>query len=83
MRYEGSANTYVGIGECHGGNSPQNSHRHRQLGIGRNTAYEAARLGQIPVIRVGKRLVVPVAALERLLQGETQNTAADHTNTTA
>jgi excisionase family DNA binding protein len=55
----------------------------RQLGIGRNTAYEAARLGQIPVIRVGKRLVVPVAALERLLQGETQNTAADHTNTTA
>jgi excisionase family DNA binding protein len=39
----------------------------RQLGIGRNTAYEAARAGQIPTIRIGKRLVVPVAAFERLL----------------
>jgi excisionase family DNA binding protein len=44
----------------------------RQLGVGRNTAYEAARMGQIPVIRIGKRMVVPVAALERLLDGEPQ-----------
>ena len=39
------------------------------LGIGRNTAYEAVRRGEIPTIRIGKRILVPVAALERLLDG--------------
>ena len=37
------------------------------LGIGRTAAYEAARTGQIPTISIGKRRLVPVAALERLL----------------
>ena len=37
------------------------------LGIGKNAAYEAANAGQLPVIRIGRRMVVPVAALERLL----------------
>jgi excisionase family DNA binding protein len=41
------------------------------LGIGRNQAYEAARRRQLPTIRIGKRLLVPRAALERLL-GETK-----------
>ena len=41
------------------------------LGIGRTAAYEAARTGQIPTIRIGKRLLVPVAALERLLSEPT------------
>jgi excisionase family DNA binding protein len=41
----------------------------KRLGIGRNQAYEAARQHQIPTIRVGKRLLVPIAALERLLNG--------------
>jgi len=39
------------------------------LGIGRNSAYEAVARGEIPVIRVGKRLLVPKAALEKLLSG--------------
>ena len=39
------------------------------LGIGRNQAYEAARRGEIPTIKIGKRLLVPVAALERMLEG--------------
>lgn len=43
----------------------------KELGIGRNQAYEAARRGEIPVIRIGKRLLVPKAALERMLAGET------------
>jgi excisionase family DNA binding protein len=38
------------------------------LGIGKNQAYEAARRGEIPVIRIGRRILVPVAALERLLR---------------
>ena len=37
------------------------------LGVDRNKAYEAARSGEIPTIRIGKRLLVPRAALERLL----------------
>ena len=42
----------------------------RLLGIGRNQAYAAAKAGEIPTIRVGKRLLVPKAALDRLLAGE-------------
>ena len=38
------------------------------LGVGRNQAYEAVRRGEIPSIRIGKRLLVPLAALERMLQ---------------
>jgi len=37
------------------------------LGIGRSAAYEAARCGQIPTIRIGRRILVPVAAFERFL----------------
>lgn len=37
------------------------------LGIGRASAYEAARRGELPVLRIGRRLVVPVDALEAML----------------
>ena len=37
------------------------------FGVGRDAAYEAARRGQIPVLRIGKFLRVPVVALERML----------------
>ena len=37
------------------------------LGIGRNSAYQAVASGQLPVIRIGRRLLLPRAALERLL----------------
>jgi excisionase family DNA binding protein len=40
----------------------------RRLGIGRNSAYEAARRGDIPSIKIGRRLLVPRAALDRLLE---------------
>lgn len=33
------------------------------LGLGRTAAYEAARRGQFPTRRLGRRLVVPVPAL--------------------
>lgn len=38
------------------------------LGIGRNTAYEAVRTGEIPCLRVGGRILVPKAAVNRLLE---------------
>lgn len=40
----------------------------RLLGIGRQLAYEKARTGEIPVIKIGRRLLVPRRALERLLE---------------
>jgi excisionase family DNA binding protein len=40
----------------------------KKLKIGRNTAYAAVRTGEIPVIRIGGRLLVPKAALAKMLQ---------------
>lgn len=40
------------------------------LGISRNSAYEAARTGQLPTLRLGRRLLVPVPALLRMLGSE-------------
>jgi excisionase family DNA binding protein len=37
------------------------------LGIGRNAAYEAARRGDFPVIKIGKRIVVPRVSIDRML----------------
>jgi excisionase family DNA binding protein len=37
------------------------------LGISRATAYTSAKTGALPTIRLGKRLLVPKAALEKLL----------------
>jgi excisionase family DNA binding protein len=45
------------------------------LGIGRTSAYEAARRGEIPTIRIGKLLLVPATQLERLLNGEIADTS--------
>ena len=36
--------------------------------LGRNASYEAARRGDIPTIRIGRLLRVPVVALERKLE---------------
>ncbi len=42
------------------------------LGIGRSAAYEAARTGQIPTVRIGKRILVPAVGLQRMLDGKNQ-----------
>ena len=42
----------------------------KALGIGRNQCYEAAKRGEIPTIKIGKRLLVPKAALDRMLAGD-------------
>ena len=38
-----------------------------RLGIGRNQAYEAARRGELPVIKIGKRVLVITAKLNEML----------------
>ena len=40
----------------------------RLLGIGRNLCYDRVKTGEIPVIKIGRRLLVPRKALERLLE---------------
>jgi hypothetical protein len=35
--------------------------------LARNASYEAARRGELPVIRIGSRLRVPVVRLEQML----------------
>ena len=39
------------------------------LRISRGAAYEAAKRKKFPTIRIGRRLLVPLAALERMLAG--------------
>jgi excisionase family DNA binding protein len=47
------------------------------LGIGRSTAYELVHTGDIPSLRLGRRIVVPVGAFAEFLQPRRQqsNTA--------
>ena len=40
----------------------------RILGVSRGAAYRAVRAGEIPAIRVGRRIIVPVRALDELLR---------------
>lgn len=37
--------------------------------LGRGASYEAARRGDIPTIRIGRKLLVPVQRLKRMLEG--------------
>lgn len=42
------------------------------LGISRALAYELVRRGEIPAVRLGRRIVVPRDALERLLEARSR-----------
>jgi excisionase family DNA binding protein len=39
----------------------------RAIGISRAAAYEGVKNGEIPSIRIGRRIVVPTAAVRRML----------------
>jgi excisionase family DNA binding protein len=49
----------------------------KMLGINRNLAYELARRGELPALRLGRRFVCPKVAIDRMLQepGESLNPA--------
>ena len=49
----------------------------RYFGLSRNGAYAAAARGEIPTVRVGRLLRVPVRAMERKLDAAGQ-ACADH-----
>jgi len=41
----------------------------RLLGLSRNSAYQACLKGEIPHLKIGKRVLIPKIQLERLLLG--------------
>jgi hypothetical protein len=43
-----------------------------EIGLGRNASYEAARRGEIPTLRFGRRLIVPIPAWRRKLEQANQ-----------
>ena len=45
------------------------------LGLSKTSTYLGAQRGEIPTIRVGRRVVVPTAALRRLLQLDSPDAA--------
>jgi excisionase family DNA binding protein len=47
------------------------------LGIGRNSAYEAVRRGDIKSVRIGRRLIVPRAEICRILGEEVPAFSSD------
>jgi excisionase family DNA binding protein len=50
------------------------------LGISRSLAYELARTGQLPSLRLGRRLVVPRAALVSLLERPSSSASVTEEN---
>ena len=49
----------------------------QRCGLGRTASYEAARRGDLPVIRIGKRLFVPIEALRSMLEKAGQSDVED------
>ena len=48
----------------------------RVTGLGENTVREAVKLGLLPGVKVGRRIVIPREAFERFCRGEWQPTNA-------
>jgi excisionase family DNA binding protein len=48
----------------------------RYFGLSKNTAYAAAERGEIPTIKVGRLLRVPVRAMEQMLEQASAKKAA-------
>jgi excisionase family DNA binding protein len=40
----------------------------KRLGLGRNASYDAAHRGELPVVKFGRKMVVPLVALQRKLE---------------
>jgi excisionase family DNA binding protein len=40
------------------------------LHVSRGSAYESARRGELPTLRLGRRVLVPVPALLKMLEGD-------------
>lgn len=48
----------------------------RRLGWGRDRTYAMIHEGRIPTVRIGRRLLVPVAVLDQVVEEEVSRSAA-------
>ena len=44
----------------------------QKLGLSKNSVYQACAKGEIPHIKIGKRILIPKVSLERLFSGGSQ-----------
>ena len=44
-----------------------------RLGLGRSTVYDLIQRGELPVVRVGRAVRVPVGALQRWVERQTED----------
>ena len=44
-------------------------HARKLLGLSRSLMYQAINSGQIPSVRIGRRILIPMAQLDRLING--------------
>jgi excisionase family DNA binding protein len=51
-----------------------------RLGLSRGLMYEAVKRGEIPSIRIGRRILIPKSALLRLLDGNQYRTVKPMTS---
>ena len=49
----------------------------RIIGVGRNRLYETIRQGQLPVLRLGRRIVISRVVLEQILEAGELNGSKD------
>jgi excisionase family DNA binding protein len=49
----------------------------RMMGLSRGSMYQAINTGQVPSIRVGRRILIPRARLEQILNGMQQGEKSD------
>ena len=47
------------------------------LGVSRGKAYQCVRTGELRAVRLGRRIVVPLAVIEELLAGPSADVEAD------
>jgi len=47
------------------------------IGVGRTTMYKMISTGMLRAVHVNRRLLIPIAEIERLLAGERANVRAD------
>ncbi len=42
----------------------------KKLGLGRSSMYQAIARGEVPVLKIGSRLLIPIAALQKMLDAK-------------
>lgn len=47
----------------------------KRIGLSRGGSYQAAKRGELPVLRFGRRLLVPKPAFEEMLRGKREAAA--------